>query len=175
MLQSGSVLLVVGLVAIFTMGCEARPAAPPTDARASVANELGLPSPSSPVGERLLDTSAPQALPPPPRILGITNAPAPVTPTRASKTRKSGSDENLPSWVPVRGRLTVVEAADLAENLGIVPRGTAKANQGRISVAEALAPPASVAAAPIAARSDGGARSATWLASNGRVRHGRGR
>ena len=175
MLHSGSFALVVSLFGIFTMGCEARSAAPQIDARASVANELGLPSPNTPVGERLLDTSAPQALPPPPRVLGITNAPAPVTTTRAAKTRKAGSDENLPSWVPVRGRLTVVEAADLAENLGIVPRGTTKANQARIHVADALAAPAPVAPEPITTRSDGGARSATWLASNGRVRLGRSR
>ena len=175
MVHRGSVVLVLSLLGMFTMGCEARSAAPRVDARTSGANEPGLPSPNAPVGERLLDTSAPQALPPPPRVLGITNAPAPVTTTRAAKTRRPGSDENLPSWVPVRGRLTVVEAADLAENLGIVPRGTTKANQARIHVADALAAPAPVAAAPITTRTDGGARSATWLASNGRVRHGRGR
>ena len=175
MLHRGSFVLVLGLFGLLTMACDARSTAPRIDARANVANELGLPSSSTAVGERLLDTSpAPQLLPPPPRVLGITNAPAPLTTTRAPKSRKPGSDESLPSWVPVRGRLTVVEAPDLAENLGIVPRGTTKANQARINVAEALATP-TVAAAPVAPRADSGARSATWLASNGRVRHGRGR
>lgn len=169
MLHRGFAFVLFGLL---TMGCEARSVTPRIDARADVANELGLPSPGAPIGERLVDA---QTLPPPPRVLGITNAPAPVSTTRASKSRKPGDDENLPAWVPVRGRLTVVEAPDLAENLGIVPKGTTKANQARISVAEALAtasPTAPVAASP--ARIEGGARSATWLASNGRVRHGHG-
>ena len=80
---------------------------------------------------------------------------------------------SLPSQFSSQGSLD--DARILAENLGIVPRGTTKANQARIHVADALAAPAPVAAAPITTRTDGGARSATWLASNGRVRHGRGR
>ena len=56
-----------------------------------------------------------------------------------------------------------------------MPGGTTKANQARIHVADALAAPATVTATPIRTRTDGGARRATWLASNGRVRHGRAR
>jgi hypothetical protein len=74
--------------------------------------------------------------------------------------------------VPLRGRLTVVEAPDLAENLGLVPKGTTKTADGRISVAELMANGgASTASASTAP--DPGPRSATWLAANGRVRHGR--
>jgi hypothetical protein len=87
-----------------------------------------------------------------------------------AKPTKRGSDEHLPSWVPVTGRLTVVQSHDLAENLGLVPTGTTKKTEGRISVSEMLAQNAT---AP--AKAEAGPRGATWLASNGRFRHGRGR
>jgi hypothetical protein len=82
-----------------------------------------------PVGERTLDTSTPVA---------AAATPAPVTTFRPTKVRKPGSDENLPSWVPLRGRLSVVEAPDLAENLGVVPKGTTKSSSERLSVADVL-------------------------------------
>jgi hypothetical protein len=169
MLQRGSLGILLGLLGLVTTGCAAKE---PADARqhANVANEISAPAVNAPAGERLLDTTP--AAPAAPRVLGITNAAAPITTTRTPRRHKPGADENLPSWVPVRGRLTVVEAPDLAENLGLVPRGTTRSSASRVSVADALAVSPSPTAAPAA---DAGARSATWLASNGRVRHGRGR
>lgn len=75
-------------------------------------------------GEQAIDTSAP-----------------PVLKTRNLKTSKVRTvpDTQLPTWVPKRGRLTVVDSSDLAENLGLVPKGTTKASPERISVAEKLA------------------------------------
>jgi hypothetical protein len=85
-------------------------------------------------GERTLD---PQPAPAPPP------APAPTAPVLEAKNRKNAvrtpSDDNLPKWVPVRGRLTVVDSSDLAENLGLVPPGTTKKTDERISVADKLA------------------------------------
>jgi hypothetical protein len=39
---------------------------------------------------------------------------------------RTPADEDLPAWVPIAGRLTVVSACDIAENLGLAPLGTAK-------------------------------------------------
>ena len=39
---------------------------------------------------------------------------------------RTPDDEDLPAWVPIAGRLTVVSACDIAENLGLAPLGTAK-------------------------------------------------
>lgn len=52
---------------------------------------------------------------------------------------KTPSDEKLPKWVPVKGRLSVVDSSDLAENLGLVPKGATKKSDQPISVAEKLA------------------------------------
>jgi hypothetical protein len=147
--------VVLSLFALVAMGCEAK-ASRETRDPASASDAYLTPAPAAPVGEQRLDTttSAP--------------APAPVTTIAVRPTTKPGGDENLPSWVPLTGRLTVVEAPDLAENLGLVPQGTTK-TQGRISVAEALA---QNTVAPATAPG-GSIRSATWLASNGRVRHAR--
>lgn len=79
----------------------------------------------APVGEVTLDTSANA-----PPVLQIKN--------KKSKVR-TVSDENLPKWVPKKGRLTVVDSADLAENLGLVPKGATKKSDERISVADKLA------------------------------------
>jgi hypothetical protein len=86
-------------------------------------------------GEQQLDTdtrSAPaaQPLPPPAKV---------AAPKRSSRAVRTPADEDLPRWVPVRGRLTVVESSDLAENLGLVPKGTTKKTDERISVADKLA------------------------------------
>lgn len=76
------------------------------------------------MGEQRLDTSAP--------VLTTSNA-------VHSKIRTT-PDETLPKWVPKRGRLSVVDSSDLAENLGLVPAGTTKKNPDeRISVADKLA------------------------------------
>ena len=168
--SSGSalvVLLVTGL-GLATMGCEGKPRVETRQAAltAPASNELAGAALTAPVGEQRLDTSAASA-PTPANRIPVMNAPLTTT-LRASKSRKPGSDENLPKWVPLRGRLTVVEAPDLAENLGLVPKGTTKTTEGRISVAELMATKAPAEAAP---RST----TATWLASNGRVRHARGR
>ena len=63
----------------------------------------------------------------------------PANPLPKPGTRvRTPSDENLPKWVPVRGRLTVVDSSDLAENLGLVPRGTAKKTGEHVSVQDKL-------------------------------------
>jgi hypothetical protein len=168
-LSSGSgviALIVMGLASVATTGCEGKPR---VDARSAgttttAGNELAGAAVTAPIGEQRLDTSTPAS--------NVAVTPAPITTVRAPQVRsKPGSDENLPKWVPLRGRLTVVEAPDLAENLGLVPKGTTKSTEGRISVAELMDKGASPAATP----SEGGPRSATWLASNGRVRRGRDR
>lgn len=66
---------------------------------------------------------------------------APVLTTHNLKTSKirTVSDDHLPKWVPKKGRLTVVDSSDLAENLGLVPKGTSKKSDERISVADKLA------------------------------------
>jgi hypothetical protein len=159
-----------GLAALTTMGCDAkRTDARPAPVTATVTNELGGTSAAAPIGEQRLDTSTPVA-PTPANRIAPTNAPL-TTSFRAAKTKKPGSDENLPKWVPLRGRLTVVEAPDLAENLGLVPKGATKSAEGRISVAQLMAN----GTGPTTTPADAAPRSATWLASNGRVRHGRGR
>lgn len=175
-LSSGSalvVLVVVGL-GLATMGCEGKPRVDvrPGAATAPASNELaGAALAADPRGEQRLDTSATNApsAPTPANRIAATNAP--LASSRSHKTRKPGSDENLPKWVPLRGRLTVVEAPDLAENLGLVPKGTTKTTEGRISVAELM----ENGAGTTSASGESGARSATWLASNGRVRYARGR
>ena len=81
----------------------------------------------SPSGEQSIDT---QVGPPS----------APVLTTHDLKTSKVRTvpDEQLPKWVPKRGRLTVVDSSDLAENLGLVPKGSTKKSDERISVADKL-------------------------------------
>jgi hypothetical protein len=173
--RSTRLLLVTALAALAgltTMGCEARRSDTQRAPLAMTAtNELAGAAGTNRagVGEQRLDTSTPVAPTPASRIASM-NAPL-TTSYRAAKARKPGSDENLPTWVPLRGRLTVVEAPDLAENLGLVPRGSTRSAEGRISVAERMANGAGATTAP----ADASSRSATWLASNGRVRHGRGR
>ena len=148
------------------MGCEAKQRVDPRAAAVTTAsNELAGAGATAtvPIGEQRLDTGTPASR--------VAVTPAPITTVRAPAVRsKPGSDENLPKWVPLRGRLTVVEAPDLAENLGLVPKGTTKTTEGRISVAELMATDTATTAAPAAGT---GPRSATWLASNGRVRHAR--
>jgi len=166
----------LGALALTATGCASKAAegsragaanATPTTTPAT--NELASAAATAPAGEQRIDTS-PRAPTPADRI-AVTNAPL-NTNFRGAKPRKPGSDENLPKWVPLRGRLTVVEAPDLAENLGLVPKGATKTAEGRISVAELMAN-GNGNAAPASNTTSG--TSATWLASNGRVRHGRGR
>jgi hypothetical protein len=38
------------------------------------------------------------------------------------KPVRTPADEDLPPWVPVSGRLTVVESSDIARNLGETPQ-----------------------------------------------------
>ena len=91
---------------------------------AQVAPVQAAPAAPAPQGEQKLDTSA-----------------APIITTHAltpSKIRTT-PEEQLPTWVPKKGRLSVVDSTDLAENLGLVPEGTTKANPDqRISVKEKL-------------------------------------
>ena len=76
---------------------------------------------STPLREQELDTDVPPIepapAPPPPKL-----TPRP----RANRLVRTPRDEDLPSWCPVSGRLTVIEACDLAENLGLAPMGTAR-------------------------------------------------
>lgn len=80
-------------------------------------------------GEQPLDTNVGPQHPPAPGAVA----------TRPSKHKvRTVADEHLPKWVPARGRLTVVDSADLAENLGLVPRGATMKSDERISVADKL-------------------------------------
>ncbi|MBX3228195.1 MAG: hypothetical protein KIT84_26780 [Labilithrix sp.] len=68
-----------------------------------------------------------------------TSAPVFATNNLAHSKIRTTPDENLPKWVPKKGRLSVVDSSDLAENLGLVPKGTSKKNpEERISVADKL-------------------------------------
>ena len=128
----------VGLLGIGVSQAQQRPVvvqpAPPVQAVQAPAPVVVAPPPSvpqpmfqAPTGaEQTLDTSGG------PQMLGASALPKPGTRVRTP------SDENLPRWVPTRGRLTVVESSDLAENLGLVPRGTSKKTGERVSVQDKL-------------------------------------
>jgi hypothetical protein len=90
---------------------------------------------ATPRGEQSLDT---QPVPPPATAPAPQGAPVLET-KNLNRPVRTPSDDNLPKWVPARGRLTVVESSDLAENLGLVPPGTTKKTEERISVADKLA------------------------------------
>ena len=103
----------------------------------------------SPVGEQMLDTN-----------VGPAPARAPSGVVLSSHNLKTSkvrtvSDEHLPKWVPAKGRLTVVDSSDLAENLGLVPKGTTKKTDERISVADKLS-------AESAAKTDSMQQGTSW-------------
>lgn len=92
--------------------------------------------------EQPLDTDVTPE-PPKPAPTQVT-PPKPLTPPPPKKKKehrfrrvRTPRDEDLPAWVPISGRLTVVESCDLAENLGLAPMGTAL-DGGCPSVAELL-------------------------------------
>ncbi len=95
---------------------------------AQPAEPRSMPMFAAPGGEQQLDTQ-------------VAPSTAPVLTTQNLKTSKvrTVSDDRLPKWVPKKGRLTVVDSSDLAENLGLVPKGTSKNSDERISVADKLA------------------------------------
>jgi hypothetical protein len=99
---------------------------------------VGAAAPSPPSqAERSLDT---QPVPPPAAATPANSGPIFETKNRSTaRPVRTPSDDNLPKWVPVKGRLSVVESSDLAENLGLVPVGTTKKTDERISVADKLA------------------------------------
>jgi hypothetical protein len=84
------------------------------------------PAPAQSIREQELDTDVPVEPPrrrsPPPRD-------PPPRPRNTNRKVRTPDDEDLPAWVPKSGRLTVVESCDLAENLGLVPLGTAKSGE----------------------------------------------
>ncbi|MBX3225521.1 MAG: hypothetical protein KF795_33755 [Labilithrix sp.] len=117
---------------------------------------------AAPSGERTIDTAVGPAYAP---------SDAPVLTTHNLKTSKvrTVSDERLPKWVPVKGRLTVVDSSDLAENLGLVPKGTTKNTDERISVADKLAEESAARA-----KADPMTQGSSWsYAKAGRVRNRR--
>ncbi len=159
-------VLVLGAAAI---GCGSKPSSEShtsrTNGNVNGGSELATPATQAThIGERLLDTGNPA-----PAIAARPPAPA-TTFAAPPKKQKPGSDENLPAWVPVRGRLTVVQAPDLAENLGLAPKGSSRNGDTRVTVADALA---QRGAPPVTTTTDSSQRSATWLASNNRVRRAR--
>jgi hypothetical protein len=89
------------------------------------------------VGEQTLDTNVGPQHPVAP-MAAASNAPVLATSNLKHSKVRTVSDEHLPKWVPVKGRLTVVDSSDLAENLGLVPKGTTKKSDERISVADKL-------------------------------------
>jgi hypothetical protein len=145
---------------------QAQTAAPP-QAPVAVAVPVYAPAPAQAapgsLAEKPLDTRTPPPAAQPPQ-----EVPAPVVANKNRKVR-TVSDEHLPSWVPARGRLTVVESSDLAENLGLVPAGTTKKTDERISVAEKLAEE-NEARAGTARPSDPIVRGVNWNFSTARSR-----
>jgi hypothetical protein len=113
------------------------PAQPATAPQAPAQAPQAAPAaPRAGVGEQILDTGV--VAPPPQALPAPQIAPAPVAKNPNRKVR-TPDDEHLPKWVPVKGRLTVVESSDLAENLGLVPKGSSKKSAEPISVADKLA------------------------------------
>lgn len=90
--------------------------------------------------EQPLDTDVGPRVVSPPTPKAPVQEDAPILTTSHFTSRvRTPQDEHLPRWVPVKGRLTVVDSHSLAENLGLVPPGATKSTEGRISVAEKLA------------------------------------
>jgi hypothetical protein len=128
-LRSLPVSLPVFFVGLALAGCQAPPSAITSDLTPHVA----VPAPvvqTNAGSEQTLDTDVAPAPP-------LSPAPILEVKSRVAKVR-TPDDAHLPKWVPVRGRLTVVDSSDLAENLGLVPQGATKKTDGRISVAEKL-------------------------------------
>lgn len=112
-----------------TQPAPAAPAPQPTPAAAA-----------APVGEQVLDTNTnTNTTPNAKATTADPNTPILTTNHRNPSKVRTVADDNLPKWVPVRGRLTVVDSSDLAENLGLVPKGATKKSDERISVADKLA------------------------------------
>lgn len=116
-------------------------------------------------GEQPLDTEVPPPKTPPARKPLATPAPKPTGPKLAKnglRAVRTPADEELPAWVPISGRLTVLESSDLAENLGLLPMGWAKAHPNETaSVAELLE---AERAARAAAAPSSSARTWTYIA-----------
>ncbi len=141
------------VVALFASGCNqassrnpgATEALTPAPAATTIAaSDIPTPPAPAPAAEVRLDTNA---------VNNLQGPPQQVNAFLVSKKRppvKTTADENLPSWVPVRGRLTVVGASDHAQNLGIDTGAQAPA------------------ANAVAATPDSSPRS-PWLKANGRV------
>jgi hypothetical protein len=119
----------------------AAPAAQPQYVAPASAAAATPPAPAAPRGEQTIDTNVPNpAAPPAPAAPIANNNSQPMFETKNLKSKvRTPQDEHLPKWVPVKGRLTVVDSSDLAENLGLVPKGTTKKSDDRISVADKLA------------------------------------
>lgn len=95
----------------------------PVQVAAPVQAQPAPAAPATPQAEQKLDTTNP--------VVATNNLQV--------STIRTTSDEHLPKWVPKKSRLTVVDSSDLAENLGLAPKGTAKKNPAeRVSVAEKL-------------------------------------
>lgn len=117
----------LGALAVMAMAprnAQAQMSPTPVQVQAPVQAQPAAPAPVQVAqGEQKLDTSAP--------ILTTNN--------QAHSKIRTTPDENLPKWVPKKGRLSVVDSSDLAENLGLVPQGTTRKNpEERISVADKL-------------------------------------
>ena len=128
---------------VLTAACSNPAPAPVPQARAAVPTQANL-------GERTIDPG--QEIAPP-------KTPAPATTYAVAKHEfpkvKTPSDDQLPSWVPKSGRLTVVSAFDHAKNLGLDDQTTS--------------------APTIDPNGPGSIRlsASTWLPRNGRVAAGR--
>src|SRR5688500_8815820 len=107
-------------VGLLSIGCKQREVIPATQSAAltpvpmKVASDIPPPPPAAPVKENAIDTSSAE-----PPLSSKTILPPPVQRPASSPKVRTPSDERLPSWVPVTGRLTVVSSHDLAKNLGM--------------------------------------------------------
>lgn len=107
-----------------------------------VAPQAVVVAPPPPVQPAAAAPRAPSPMFQPEQALDTSDGPTmmPAAPLRTVARAKvrTPDDDTLPKWVPKRGRLTVVESSDLAENLGLVPRGTTKKSAERISAQDKL-------------------------------------
>jgi hypothetical protein len=103
--------LILALVLVTSAACTRR-----DDTRAGDASTTGAELPARQPLPR-------DDVPPPPPATALGNQPA----TRDAPPPATGTTappEVLPEWVPEAGRLTVVQAPDLARNLGLVDGST---------------------------------------------------
>ncbi len=139
-----SALVLFTSLGALSIGCQQRQdkvpvqtaALTPVPMSVNANGDIPTPAPAAaPIKENTLDTSSSD-----PPLSSKTILPPPEQHKSYPKVN-TPSDERLPSWVPVSGRLTVVSAHDLAKNLGMPAPTTNAAPEAPPQNLGALPPP----------------------------------